>query len=86
MLSGRPVVFALVGCLITLFTLAFFHPTTRHSFCAFSQSHQVPTQQRYFPKLHLLLPINARIAEESPNFCKTLFSSLVHGYEPTILN
>jgi hypothetical protein len=37
-------------------------------------------------KLHLLLPVDKHAANESPNFCKTLLSALVHGYEPTVIN
>jgi hypothetical protein len=36
--------------------------------------------------VHLLLPINAGAARNSQGFCKTLFSALVHGYEPTVIN
>jgi hypothetical protein len=36
--------------------------------------------------LHLLLPIDARAAAEGPNFCKSLLSALVHGYDPIIIN
>lgn len=37
--------------------------------------------------MHLILPVNAGAAkDELGAFCKTLFSALVHGYEPTIVN
>lgn len=92
MVSNRPVVFVLVGSILTIISLAFFHPTTRNTLCqcgslqSSSPLGRLDTQQPHDPKLHLLLPVNARIAERSPNFCKTLFSAIVHGYEPTILN
>jgi hypothetical protein len=37
-------------------------------------------------KLHLLLPINSGSGQGTPNFCKTLISAFVHGYQPIILN
>jgi hypothetical protein len=37
-------------------------------------------------KVHLLLPVDKHAAQASPNFCKTLISVLVHGYEPTVIN
>ena len=36
--------------------------------------------------MHLLLPINAEATGNSQGFCKTLFSAIVHGYEPTVVN
>jgi hypothetical protein len=36
-------------------------------------------------KLHLLLPINSD-ATTTLAFCRTLFSTLVHGYNPIIIN
>jgi len=59
--------------------------------CALSHSfqHSVLAPQNHISsrKLRLLIPINERFArKESSNFCKTVFSALVHGYEPTLLN
>jgi hypothetical protein len=34
------------------------------------------------PKLHFLLPAT----HATPEFCKTLLTTLVHGYEPTVIN
>jgi hypothetical protein len=45
-----------------------------------------PQLYRAHRKLHLLLPVDEESARSGPEFCKTLLSALVHGYEPTILN
>ena len=45
-----------------------------------------PSPQVYLRKVHLLLPVDKHAAQTSSNFCKTLLSALVHGYEPTIIN
>jgi hypothetical protein len=34
------------------------------------------------PNLHFLLPAT----HATPEFCKTLLTTLVHGYEPTVIN
>lgn len=34
------------------------------------------------PRLHFLLPAT----HATPEFCKTLLTALVHGYEPTVIN
>jgi len=70
--------------------LALLHSSTGKTICtpSYSLSDSVPAaQHQYDRKVHLILPVNAGAArDELGAFCKTLFSALVHGYEPTIVN
>jgi hypothetical protein len=81
----RPnVIFALgVLALFSVVSLAIFHPATR-TFCF--PPHSVLVQKAYERKVHLLVPINKGAAKKSEAFCKTLLSTLIHGYEPIIIN
>jgi len=75
--------------LFTIISLALLHPLTPTASCPQSLHPSISARPNYNynRKVHLLLPINAGAASEHAQFfCKTLFSSLVHGYEPTILN
>jgi len=69
----------IAGSLFLVISLALLHSTIALS------AESVPHQQRD-RKLHLLLPLNSGVGTNSPHFCKTLFSAIVHGYEPTVVN
>jgi hypothetical protein len=86
---ARPII---VGLLVISFVATSFYvlrQETLGAICGLSQP-QLPSSpasaSNRQPKLHLVLPIDARAAKQSRNFCKVLLSALVHGYEPTVVN
>jgi hypothetical protein len=89
MLSTRIIWFLVGVAFWTFIALAFLHSSTGKPLCipSYSLSDSVPAQYQYVRKVHLILPVNAGAAKDGlGSFCKTLFSALVHGYEPTIVN
>jgi hypothetical protein len=92
-LPPRSITLFLSGiALCTVIALSLLYPATTKTFCtpSYSVPHSVPyhsAQLQHDRKVHLILPINAGAAGRSAGpFCKTLLSTLVHGYEPTIVN
>jgi len=92
-MPSRNIIFALVGTtLITI--LAFLSRTVlRTSLCtslSFTNPVVESANQHQYSKhrdVHVLIPIDKKAANDSGSkFCKTIFSAIVHGYQPVILN
>jgi hypothetical protein len=75
-----------VGSLLIVISITLLHLKTRHPFCTVPRPHFQSVPDKHHRKLHLLLPVDEGSAKSGPEFCKTLLSALVHGYEPIILN
>jgi hypothetical protein len=71
--------------LFSALSLILLSPVTRQHVCALS-TNSVPVQQHDQRKLHFLVPVNSGVGQGHPTFCKTIFSAIVHGYEPTVIN
>ena len=59
--------------------------TTRHTICN-TRPPLVSIQKHNERKLHTLFPVNSGAGNRSVEFCRTLLSALVHGYEPIVIN
>jgi hypothetical protein len=75
---------ACVGAVLVVFLL-FYHQSILRSLNNRFQAplYSTPASSK---RLHVLLPINGNLGLNSTNFCKTLISAMVHGYQPTIIN
>jgi hypothetical protein len=79
-----------LAVIAVLFHLVFFALYYHFGYQRLTDIHWLPDASfRFFTKpkprkLYHLLPINSNIA--GTRFCKTLLSSVVHGYDPLILN
>jgi len=86
--TKQNVILAALTLFSALSLLLLFTETRQHvcGLLPYSVPTQLELQQHNRRKLHFLVPVNSKAAQGRAPFCKTIFSAIVHGYEPTVIN